>query len=488
MRVWCAVFGALLLGCPSSSSAGDGAPGVSVGGAVAPSVTTKPACDFTVDGCRARCDAGDQVSCYRLGRLLGGSYLGPPDDATATVLFRRACEAGVGDACNAVGVGVRTTGDLAGSLPHFERGCTMGSAKACRNGGDLRDRWQGVADLRRARALYERGCGLDQPATGGVCTELGQHLQRAGEREGALRALARACQRGEGRACTLHAALDPSSTLTRPSPESLLPQFTAFCDEGHEASCVTLAIAQRKRGDTASALRLLERACALSSTDACLDLAAAFVDGARGAPVDHARAARAATSACQLSIELNEPLARRGCRMLADRLAAGEGVPRDEAAAAALYVQTCEARPPFGCDEGARFLWEGRGLARDEARAIRLLKAGCARDDKGSCAMLKERGVDGAGPTGADALRDDLHFCEERGVAAHCANVAGRLASGPAPDLARAKGYADRACKAGHARGCAIVVSLAERLGLPAAEVKAARAAACRAGEASLCK
>ncbi|MDP2345716.1 MAG: hypothetical protein Q8O67_32535 [Deltaproteobacteria bacterium] len=485
----------LLFGCskPAASGFGEGDP---LATPRAPVVSAPTACDFTLADCTARCEAKDHTSCYRLARLLGASYLGPTDDARANRLFADACAAGVGDACNAVAVGVRDgQNDLPAAVPIFERACAMGSAKGCRSGGDLRDRWRGVTNPVRARELYERGCEMDQPATAAVCTELGQVLQRAGELEAAARALERGCRRGEARACTLFAAVSPASPVIKPSADELLALKVVNCAAGHEDSCFFVGAHFNGKGpqpvDAVASLAAFEKGCALEGIESCLQLANVLIDGKRGAPVDLAKAARAARVSCTLAKERNFPLALRGCRMYADRLAKGEGVAQDEAAAAALYIDTCETEPPFGCDEGAKALFDGRGVAKDEQRGLALLAAACAKRDKTSCALLKERGgnADALKPTDADQLKDDLHFCDDRGIVEHCSSAANLLSSGRSvpTDYPRALKYYVRACKAGNLRGCLGVATLKEKTEVPADDLAVARTRACAMGAKQHC-
>lgn len=485
----------LVGGCSKSVSAasGDGTSSTAAPGSIEVLPKDLQACDFTVDDCTAKCSAGNQASCYRLGRLFNSVYLDTHQSAKADDLYAKACAAKNGDACNAVGVGVRSSGDLPGSLPWFERGCGFGSAKSCVNAGLFRARWRGMTDPVKARDLFRRGCAQDQALTANACTEFGVLLAEDGDNQGAITALTRGCERGYSTACTHLARLSPTTSPPKPTADAQAVLRAAACDEGDGDACLNVG-ARLQRGangppDLTGALKAFERGCALGGANACLQLATILLDGKEGFPVDPVRSARAANAACQMAHETNQPLLRRGCRMYADQLSSGRGVAQDVAAATALYIETCEDAPPFGCDEGGRALLEGTAIGVDHARGLNLLRLGCSKQDKASCALLAKQGGDAKEITDAakaEEASEDRRYCDVQGVAAYCTRVGMRLASANPPDLAGAVTYFTRACTAGDVHGCTMLAKRPD-LGVSPEAMANARRRACVLGDKGQC-
>lgn len=68
----------------------------------------------------------------------------------------------------------------------------------------------------------------------------------------------------------------------------------------------------------------------------------------------------------------------------------GRGVPRDEAAAAALYGKACEAGSAVGCNNLGGMYAEGKGVAADRAQAIAYYRRACQGGLPLGCQHLRE--------------------------------------------------------------------------------------------------
>jgi serine/threonine-protein kinase len=186
---------------PGSSQSLQGAPSVtpidrpSGGASDAPPV---------VEGKTEPCDSGDVAGCLALAR----SAEAAKDLARAADLYRKACDAGGGAACTAIGVlfnrGSDGLRDVAQAAVYYERGCTLGDMAGCTNLGTLYQFGSvGFRDPAKAAGLYERAC------TGGQidgCANLGLLLldtpgATSQERARARQLLTTACAGGVERAC-----------------------------------------------------------------------------------------------------------------------------------------------------------------------------------------------------------------------------------------------------------------------------------------------
>jgi TPR repeat protein len=81
------------------------------------------------------------------------------------------------------------------------------------------------------------------------------------------------------------------------------------------------------------------------------------------------------------------------------------GVPKDDAAAAALYQRACDAGWLGGCYNLAIMFENGRGVAQDRGRALALYEAACDAGATPACEKakpLRQRGgTQGDGETGS---------------------------------------------------------------------------------------
>jgi TPR repeat protein len=223
------------------------------------------------------CRAGDQRACYWKGSL----ELSSGNTAQGVELMVRACDAGVGMACNEVGFfhseakhGFKRDGARAVAL--WKRACEQGSKDGCDSWGTgLRDGVGGPIDLEGAVAAYERACKLDDAAG---CTNLGAALLRgAGTKANPARAEAlwrKVCAQEEiYRSCRLLGAELVRGELIKPREEEEgLAVLRRACNLGRGDDCLEAALAMRDYGSKAESLRYLRTSCAWESTRGCREL------------------------------------------------------------------------------------------------------------------------------------------------------------------------------------------------------------------------
>jgi TPR repeat protein len=237
-------------------------------------------------------------------------------------------------------------------------GCTLqcdnGDRASCQTLGRLyQDGSAGVAkDPARARALFEKACGLDH---GSGCSDLGIVLmtdEAAKDPPKAAQSFERACKLGEANGCFNLANLY------------------------YEGAGVT--------ADKAKAFSLYEQACNAGKAAGCINLGAAYDDG-EGVAVDKQKAFALFKRAC----EGDEAI---GCNNLAFMYGQGSGVTADQAQAARLYERGCTLGNVTACEYlGARYL-EGKGVEKSIDKARELLKKACDAGNQRACTLVPAPG------------------------------------------------------------------------------------------------
>jgi TPR repeat protein len=124
-------------------------------------------------------------------------------------------------------------------------------------------------------------------------------------------------------------------------------------------------------------LRSCEDACQLGSGADCLSAAGSYSTG-QGVPADEARAAALFAAACALH-------SGAGCNLAGRAHEFGHGVPVDFAKALADYEQACGLGYQGGCYNVAVCLENGRGAPKDEGRAASLYRQVCAAGSQAAC-------------------------------------------------------------------------------------------------------
>jgi TPR repeat protein len=69
----------------------------------------------------------------------------------------------------------------------------------------------------------------------------------------------------------------------------------------------------------------------------------------------------------------------------------GEGVQKDFAKGAALFIKSCAAGDAPGCLQLGFAMREGRGIAKDQTRATELFDQACKKGLRAACQELTPR-------------------------------------------------------------------------------------------------
>jgi TPR repeat protein len=92
------------------------------------------------------------------------------------------------------------------------------------------------------------------------------------------------------------------------------------------------------------------------------------------------------------------------CRKLAASYGFGQGVPKDETRATALYEHACDMKDAIACVFAGQMHEYGRGVDKDDAKAAKLYERACDQQWAPGCynlAIMYERGTG----VGADRVR-----------------------------------------------------------------------------------
>jgi TPR repeat protein len=245
----------------------------------------------------ASCEAGETRACLGAGHLLVRHDPRTPEYGTALVLFDRACQQGLGEAC------------VAGADQR-----RIGQAK--------------VVEARDQATMLDAACSL---ANAGGCSLLAERLVKRKETvPGAFDAWRKACDLGDPHACTELGKLvlerhDP------PFPDEQVPDayLSRGCDEGDPEGCYRLAepTLPRKGEPAEPQYVLLSRSCEGEFGEGCARLAKVHLD--RETSFDEELAAGHLGTACDAAHFLS-------CKHLGLMFARGQGVERDRARAREL--------------------------------------------------------------------------------------------------------------------------------------------------------
>jgi uncharacterized protein len=272
-----------------------------------------------VDSALARsCDAGDALSCQRLGmHRLNGEGMAK-DLVEANARLDQACELGRAPACTELGfsyeVGRGAKPDVARAAVLYNKACEAGDLRwGCHNSGVL------LAEGRGVKA---------DPAL-------------AASRLGA------SCDAGLWRACSnLVARFVKPEDMAR-DPGLWHRRAATACERGSPDACNRLGIMTANgagvSSDQAQAAALFEKACNGGSGHGCNNLAKRHVSG-RGVPKNEVRALELLHKAC-------EQKSPAGCRSLGLRHRDGEGVAMNPRRAAELLKKSCDLSNEEACSE-----------------------------------------------------------------------------------------------------------------------------------------
>jgi TPR repeat protein len=161
------------------------------------------------------------------------------------------------------------------------------------------------------------------------------------------------------------------------------PRATPREDTAPSASVIQVGVGV----GTCSDLATCESECDGGSADRCRRLAASYAFG-EGVPKDEARATALYEHACDLG---DAP----ACVFAGQMHEYAHGVPKDDAKAAALYSRACDAGWTAGCYNLAIMFENGRGVGIDRAKAASLYDQACRAGAKTACDRARSlRGPD----------------------------------------------------------------------------------------------
>lgn len=280
------------------------------------------------------CDHSYAPACVQLSVLLSDGMLIEPSEALAAVYRERACEAGDGATCTALG---REDAEPVAASHHFGMACGHGESRGCALQARAYELGLGVdRNLVRAGQLYQQAC------EGGVSEACGRAISVgsiAGVDAVALRGLyARLCEASNLAACHYLAGLHRDGVGGPPNQDTAAELYRRSCGSA-ASSCNTFAFAPTEYDQTPT-LAWLESACN-DDVHACTVLGELHEHGFWG----QAQPEIAATyyeRACAGD-------SGRGCFRLAGLYSRGEGVERDTATAARLSSAACDVGEGAAC-------------------------------------------------------------------------------------------------------------------------------------------
>ena len=264
---WALVFGVLLV----SGAVGAGHPGRDISFWLTACEEQRfNACRTYFDLLINGCETGELRACHNLGVELSGldgARNVPPDHERAVSVFRKACDGGLPQSCDALAKVQRQVEATAGIDHPLADQCRLHDMRACYELADAFVLGRGVvADAARAAKLYEL-----------------------------------ACHQGLRESCNSLAALAMQGGLGIDKAQAEVA-FRKSCEAKDYAGCVNLAV-MYLRGDgvardPAQAASLNQRACDGGMGIACARLADAYQRG-EGVAADAERAASLRVLACQ---------------------------------------------------------------------------------------------------------------------------------------------------------------------------------------------
>lgn len=344
----------------------------------------------------AACNTGALAACAELGRAYHQGEGRPQNRPVAELLYRRACDAGMGIGCFGLGELLRTPGENADLriAAHFHaRACRLDVLTGCDavadalasgiGGGVLGDPGPAAAEMLR-RSTCERG---GQAACQTLASLLLQRERSLAEQDEGRALLDRLCRTGDIEACYI--AAEHWRLLIAPDASARHVAYQQLgCEAGHAELCSVLGRAElaagRGEAERAAALAFYDRACMLDNLTCYLAVEI------REEPALSARCDGGDQPAC---IALGQMLAKPG-HPLEDR-------PR----ALALLGAACEAKWTETCLPAAYLvfdLWHESGIP-EPARANAYLDRSCTGGSRDACELLADELASGA------QLPQDLH-------------------------------------------------------------------------------
>ncbi len=234
------------------------------------------------------CDGEYAQACNNLATFWNEGTGGLKDPTKARVLHDKGCRLGGGNSCYGLAVAMENGSggptDIGGALSAYENACERGTLAACNNLGDMLAAGRGApSDHARARGLFAQAC------EGGhhlACTNLGITMAsgRGGQEKdytAARTVFEKACTGGEPHACLQLADLFERGLGGARDTEKALALLEKNCATSDGESCLQLGMLHTMHGAQDKAKPAYKRACELGLQAAC-----GRVGGASGTPAN----------------------------------------------------------------------------------------------------------------------------------------------------------------------------------------------------------
>lgn len=359
------------------------------------------------------CDAGDRAACSALGLAYEQGEGEPQNRPVAELLYRDACNAGVGEGCLRLGRLLMTLGmnypadEVTLAL---ERGCRLGALEACNEQAERLLLMSGNrAAVVAGEALLRETCERRDISACGV---LAERARKAAEQAERLAQSDWHCRSGVGEACHESARLSLQREF---GPGPLTKGYLQLgCEAGDAPSCTELGqtvLAGGADPDTrAAALVFFDQACRLAA-DTC-DQA----EQIRAEPRLSVQCEGGDFAACRdLGLMLRSgPLKDRPralgllgkeCERLADGSICFEATElvldtiedgnNSASARAEFYLsRSCDTGLYDACRRLVMALLDGVWLPEDTPRAHAILATHCSTDNEDACKLLLSFGME----------------------------------------------------------------------------------------------
>ena len=325
---------------------------------------------------QTECASAHAPSCTQLSVLFDEGRVVVADGEAAGRYRARACAAGAGQMCTALGVDVLSRDPDAVELAadRFTQACELGDTQGCALLGRAYDLGQGrPLDPHRAFELYSSACAEGAAEACGRAMVLGESASiDAGQLRGFYQL---ACDDGYMDACHFLAGLHLDGVGGPVDPQMAALLYERACDARVAVSCIEFAF-MAAATEYARPFGWLQRACEVDSA-ACAVLGEIHEGGFWGEPRPEL-----AASLYQRACAQDSP---RACFRLGTLHYRGEGVQQDLGAAARLMSVACDGDQADACATLAHMHERGMGVATDSAIAAEYRKRACRLGEEASC-------------------------------------------------------------------------------------------------------
>ena len=403
------------------------------------------------------CDGGNAELCAKLGELFehapsadpGAGWMKGDEEARDKTrqAYQKGCELKHAQSCRKL-AGIHEFGDARISLRIYAETCSLKDQLSCLKAAWMYESGRPrpiVKDEAKSAEFYRKACSLGAEQ---ACKALEDELKGPIIAERATR---KACEAGQGRACSEIGEMLLKGLGAAADPVKAEEFFLKACNLKFGRGCVNAGNLHEKRNPQ-RALELFLRGCESGNGSGCRAVSLLYTDGEKddGIPADKAKADEFYAKAEAFFIASCGKNNAPGCAKLGELYEfglAGHGQPKK---AAQAFGRACDLADPESCNALARMLSNGVDLPEDREEALR-------RYTK-SCRILK----DGSGCFGlAQMYIGDLDVPEDKAKVAQFAGEscdldsasgcelladATRSGRGVAKDKKKARGLNEKAC------------------------------------------